>query len=92
LFVLVLGEGLYQSENLAIFLLILAGDFLATLALYIPYSLLPETAIAQGISQVCHVVVCMAQGPVRQVEDPVLDSGRCVPDTCQLCGTQFAVC
>ncbi len=27
-------------------------DFLATLALYIPYSLLPETAMAHGISQV----------------------------------------
>jgi hypothetical protein len=26
--------------------------FLATLALYIPYSLLPETAMAHGISQV----------------------------------------
>jgi hypothetical protein len=50
--VLVLGEGLYQSENLPLFLLVLVGDFLATLALYIPYSLLPETAMAHGISQV----------------------------------------
>ncbi len=49
---LVLGEGLYQSENLPLFLLVLVGDFLATLALYIPYSLLPETAMAHGISQV----------------------------------------
>jgi hypothetical protein len=52
LLALVLGEGLFQSENLWLFLLVLVGDFLATLALYIPYSLLPETAMAHGISQV----------------------------------------
>jgi len=50
--VVVLGEELYQSQNLPLFLLILVGDFLATLALYIPFALLPEAAMSHGISQV----------------------------------------
>ena len=43
------GEHLATSPSLFLFFTIMAGDFLATMSLYIPYTHLPDMAIARGV-------------------------------------------
>ena len=46
---LIVGPGLASSESLTLFLMVMLGDFLATMALCIPYIHLPDMAIARGV-------------------------------------------
>ena len=46
---LVVGEHLATSPALYLFFTIMAGDFLATMSLYIPYTHLPDMAISRGV-------------------------------------------
>ena len=46
---LIVGPGLASSDSLLLFLIIMLGDFLATMSLYIPYTHLPDMAIARGV-------------------------------------------
>lgn len=46
---LVVGEHLATSPTLYLFFTIMAGDFLATMSLYIPYTHLPDMAISRGV-------------------------------------------
>lgn len=46
---LIVGPGLASSGSLPLFLMVMAGDFLATMALCIPYIHLPAMAIARGV-------------------------------------------
>merc|ERR1712155_506316 len=44
---LIVGKDL--SSSLLLFFMVMAGDFLATMSLYIPYTHLPDMAIARGV-------------------------------------------
>ena len=44
------GSSLASSPTLPLFLMVMLGDFLATMSLTIPYTFLPAMAVAQGIS------------------------------------------
>ena len=46
---LIVGESLATSPALYLFFTIMAGDFLATMSLYIPYTHLPDMAISRGV-------------------------------------------
>jgi MFS family permease len=46
---LIVGPGLASSDSLTLFLMVMLGDFLATMALCIPYVHLPDMAIARGV-------------------------------------------
>jgi len=46
---LIVGPSLASSDSLLLFLMIMIGDFLATMSLYIPYVQLPDMAIARGV-------------------------------------------
>merc|ERR1711892_567895 len=46
----VVGRPLAFSPNLTLFLMVMLGDFLATMSLFIPYILLPDLAMERGIS------------------------------------------
>ena len=46
---LIVGPGLASSESLTLCLMVMLGDFLATMALCIPYVHLPDMAIARGV-------------------------------------------
>ena len=43
------GNSLASSPSLPLFLMVMVGDFLATMSLCIPYTFLPAMAVAQGI-------------------------------------------
>merc|ERR1719167_1457472 len=43
------GPQLASSPNLPLFFMVLIGDFLATMSIYIPYTHLPSLALAHGI-------------------------------------------
>ena len=43
------GESLATSPTLFLFFTVMLGDFLATMSLYIPYTHLPDMAIARGV-------------------------------------------
>jgi len=47
---LIVGPSLATSKSLPTFLIVMVGDFLATMSLYIPYTHLPEMAMARGVS------------------------------------------
>ena len=48
---LIVGTNLASSSSLLLFFMVMAGDFLATMSLYIPYTHLPDMAIARGYYQ-----------------------------------------
>jgi len=45
----VVGPALAESPSLTTFFLVMAGDFLATICLYIPYTYLPPLAMSRGL-------------------------------------------
>ena len=49
LFCFVVSEELVMSSRFGLFLVALTGDFLATMALYIPYTHLPKLAESRGV-------------------------------------------
>ena len=44
------GESLATSPTLFLFFTVMLGDFLATMSLYIPYTHLPDMAMARGVN------------------------------------------
>jgi len=46
---LIVGPSLASSDSLLLFLMVMIGDFLATMSLYIPYTHLPDMAVARGV-------------------------------------------
>jgi len=59
---ILLGADFIRAPDLPVFLIFSLGDFLATLALYIPYSMLPDMAESRGISQVNAAYLISAAG------------------------------
>jgi len=47
---LMVGESLATSPTLFLFFTVMLGDFLATMSLYIPYTHLPDMAMARGVN------------------------------------------
>ena len=45
----IVGNSLASSPSLPLFLMVMVGDFLATMSLCIPYTFLPAVAVAKGI-------------------------------------------
>jgi len=91
---LVVGPGLASSTFLPIFLIVVVGDFLATMSLYIPYTHLPDLAMDRGVSSRNAAFLISAAGigsTVGRVLAGVLcDQGRIHPMTITLLATTFA--
>ena len=45
----IVGNALASSPSLPLFLMVMVGDFLATMSLCIPYTFLPAVAVGKGI-------------------------------------------
>merc|ERR1719430_2898069 len=46
---LLVGPALASSPHLPLFLMVMTGDFLATMSIYIPYTHLPTMAVSRGV-------------------------------------------
>jgi len=88
------GPGLASSPNLALFFVVLVGDFLATMSIYIPYTHLPSLALAHGIKPQNAAFLISAAGISstfgRIVAGLVNDQGRLHPMSLTLVATAFA--
>ena len=91
---LVVGRDLATSSTLSLFFMVMAGDFLATMSLYIPYTHLPDMAIARGVDPsdaaflISSAGICSTVG--RVVAGLVCDQGLLHPLTITLLATAAA--
>jgi len=91
---LIVGPGLASSDSLLLFLVIMIGDFLATMSLYIPYTHLPDMAIARGVQPrsaaflISSAGICSTIG--RVVAGLLCDQGILHPMTITLIATLLA--
>lgn len=88
------GSSLASSPTLPLFLMVMLGDFLATMSLTIPYTFLPAMAVAQGISAQDAAFLISAAGISstvgRVVAGLLCDQGRLHPMTITLLATTGA--
>ena len=91
---LVVGPGLASSKFLPMFLIVMVGDFLATMSLYIPYTHLPDLAMARGVSSQDAAFLISAAGigsmAGRVMAGALCDNGRLHPMTLTLLATTLA--
>jgi len=91
---LIVGPGLASSDSLLLFLVIMIGDFLATMSLYIPYTHLPDLAIARGVHPrdaaflISAAGICSTAG--RVLAGLLCDQGVLHPMTITLLATLLA--
>ena len=91
---LIVGRNLATTSALALFFMVMAGDFLATMSLYIPYTHLPDMAIARGVDPrdaaflISSAGICSTVG--RVVAGLVCDQARLHPLTITLAATALA--
>ena len=91
---LVVGQGLATTKFFPMFLIVMVGDFLATMSLYIPYTHLPDLAMARGVSSRNAAFLISAAGigsMVGRILAGVLcDQGGLHPMTITLLATALA--
>ena len=91
---LIVGRDLASSSSLGLFFMVMAGDFLATMSLYIPYTHLPDMAMARGVDPrdaaflISSAGICSTVG--RVVAGAVCDQGSLHPLTLTLSATVLA--
>ena len=91
---LIVGRDLASSSSLGLFFMVMAGDFLATMSLYIPYTHLPDMAMARGVDPrdaaflISSAGICSTVG--RVVAGAVCDQGSLHPLTLTLTATALA--
>ena len=91
---LVVGPGLAGSDSLTVFLMVMLGDFLATMALCIPYVHLPDMAIARGVEPrnaaflISSAGICSTIG--RILAGLLCDQGKAHPMTITCLATAMA--
>ena len=91
---LIVGRNLATSSALALFFMVMAGDFLATMSLYIPYTHLPDMAIARGVDPRDAAFLISSAGMSstvgRVLAGLVCDQGSLHPLTITLAATAMA--
>ena len=91
---LVVGESLASSPTLVLFFTVMAGDFLATMSLYIPYTHLPDMAIARGVEPSDAAFLISSAGISstlgRVLAGVLCDQGRLHPLTITLLANSLA--
>ena len=91
---LIVGRDLATTSALALFFMVMAGDFLATMSLYIPYTHLPDMAIARGVDPRDAAFLISSAGMSstvgRVVAGLVCDQGSLHPLTITLAATAMA--
>ena len=91
---LIVGRDLATSSSLGLFFIVMTGDFLATMSLYIPYTHLPDMAMARGVDPrdaaflISSAGICSTVG--RVVAGAVCDQGSLHPLTLTLTATALA--
>ena len=91
---LIVGPSLATSASLPTFLIVMIGDFLATMSLYIPYTHLPEMAMARGVKSRNAAFLISAAGIGstigRVLAGLLCDQGRLHPMTITFLATAAA--
>jgi len=91
---LIVGPSLASSDSLTLFLMVMLGDFLATMALCIPYIHLPDMAISRGVEPrnaaflISSAGICSTVG--RILAGLLCDQGRAHPMTITCLATAMA--
>ena len=91
---LIVGTNLASSDSLLLFLMIMVGDFLATMSLYIPYTHLPDMAMARGVKPrnaaflISSAGICSTIG--RVLAGLLCDQGKLHPMTITCMATGMA--
>ena len=73
----IVGNSLASSPSLPLFLMVMVGDFLATMSLCIPYTFLPAVAVAKGIGAQDAAFLISAAGISSTVVSAIFIKGAC---------------